>query len=129
MTGAQLTMTDSSSELTYFFTSLTRNFTLFEVNSDIQAIVARSFLSKKAKLLLEGLPIEETDTFDKLQTALLALLFSVNLIAALRCVFLVAFFFIAFVAGSCSTLFGLVMLDISELVFFGYVLKFCCEFF
>ena len=46
-------MTDEASQVTFFLNSLQRQFALYEIDEDIQHIVARSFLSKKAKLLLE----------------------------------------------------------------------------
>ena len=68
-----LPMSDNGSELGFFFSSLTKHFDTFDIGIDIRHIIAQQFLSKKAKLLLDRIPPTETDSFDKLKTALLKL--------------------------------------------------------
>ena len=68
-----VTMTENGSELGFFFSSLTRHFQIFEIGADIWHILVLPFLSKKAKLLLERMPPDAINTFDKLKASLLKL--------------------------------------------------------
>ena len=69
----QKNQNDSPSQLSDFFVGLKRNFELFEIKEDIRHIICKQFLSNRAKGYLERLPLDEIDTFEKVEHHLLKL--------------------------------------------------------
>ena len=66
-------MCDNPSLLAEFFHGLGRSMDLFDIKDDIRGIVCRSFLTSRAKGYLQRLPIEDIDTFEKIENQLLRL--------------------------------------------------------
>jgi len=69
----QKNQNDSPSQLSDFFLGFKRNCDLFEIKQDIRHIICKQFLSNRAKGYLERLPLDEIDTFEKVEHHLLKL--------------------------------------------------------